>query len=181
MKTNVKQAKAITKYVRSSAQKTRIPADIVRGMRANDALEILEHMPKKAAMHVFKTVKSALHNATHNHEMNTDNLVISEIRIDEGVRFKRYKEGSRGSYNPFVRPTCHISVILEETGGSVKEESKNKEEKKSENKKQKKETKVEEKPKTKASSAKKSTTKKKTAATKKKSTTKKSSEETTKK
>lgn len=115
---------AVAKNVKGSVQKIKIPVDIVRGMKVDYALSILEFMPKRAAKEVWKVVKSARANATHNQDLNSENLFIQEIRVDKGNNFKRFKAGSRGNANPIIRYYSNISVVLSDEVISSEESAK---------------------------------------------------------
>jgi large subunit ribosomal protein L22 len=106
----MKEYKSEVKFARISTQKARIPADIIRGMNAQESVTVLQYMPKKAAGIMKKVVESALANAEYANE-KTDSFIIKEITVDQGPGYKRYKEGGRGSYKPFKRPTSHIKKL----------------------------------------------------------------------
>ncbi|GIW58800.1 MAG: hypothetical protein KatS3mg086_085 [Candidatus Dojkabacteria bacterium] len=153
----MEKVNAKAKFVRVSPQKAKIIADILRGMDALEALEILPFMYKKAAKDFYKLIKSAVANATNNHGLDASKFKIVEIRVDQGVTLKRYKAGGRGSYKPFKRPTSHLSVVLASSDSQAssqkevenkKNDNLNKSEKKSEKKEstQKTKAKVEKKP-----------------------------------
>lgn len=108
------EAKAIAKNVGVSQKKVMIPANIVRGMNALEAVQVLKYMKKAAALPVKKVVESAIANAVTNYGMSKETLVIKEIRIDKGIVFKRFKTAARGNYKPFIRPHCNILVTLKE-------------------------------------------------------------------
>lgn len=108
------EVKAITKYLPISPQKLRLVCDQVRGMNAEQALVVLEFMPHKGSEFVYKTVASALANAQNNFDLRRDDLVISEIWVGDGPRFKRYKAGARGRYKPRVKRQSHLWVKLAE-------------------------------------------------------------------
>ncbi len=97
-----------------SAQKLRLSADLVRGQKANVALEQLRFMPQKSAAMVYDAIASAVANGTHNYQLNTDNLVISEIRVDTGSKLKRFRPRSRGMANAIEHPSAHLTVVLAE-------------------------------------------------------------------
>lgn len=103
---------AIAKNVKGSVQKIKIPVDVVRGMQVDYALSVLEYMPKRAAKEVWKVVKSAQANATHNQNLKSEDLYIHEIKVDKGNGFRRYRPGSRGNANPMYRYFSNISVVL---------------------------------------------------------------------
>ena len=106
------EVKAMTKYLPISSQKLALVCDQVRGMDAEEALTVLEYMPHKGAGFVYKTVHSALANARNNFDLDTSDMIISQIWAGEGPRLKRYKAGARGRYKPRVRRQSHLWVTL---------------------------------------------------------------------
>ncbi len=105
--------KALSKSVRMSPRKVGVVAALVRGRTVADALTILENTPRRSALAVKNTVKSAKANAEHNHGYKPDTLVITEISVTPGPRFKRYRPAARGRALPFERKTSHIRVIVD--------------------------------------------------------------------
>ena len=89
------QVRAVTKYVLGSPIKMRRVVNVVRGMRAVEALEVLNLLPQTAAVPVYKTVKSAVANAEENYALDPEDMVIAEIRVDEGPRLRRARYGAR--------------------------------------------------------------------------------------
>lgn len=104
---------AIAKNVRISPRKVSVVASLVRGRSVEDALTILEHTPRRAAIQVAKTIKSARANADHNHGYKADTLRITEISVTPGVRYKRFRPVSRGMAHPFQKRTSHIRVVVD--------------------------------------------------------------------
>jgi large subunit ribosomal protein L22 len=88
-------------------------------MNVTEAQAVLSHLDKRAAEVVAKVVKSAATNAAHNHNLNTDDLFVSEIRVDEGVTLKRFRPRARGRAFPIRKRTSHIQVKLTTRGGEV--------------------------------------------------------------
>lgn len=105
--------KAIAKGVRISPRKVGVVASLVRGRTVADALTILEHTPRRAALQVKKTILSAQANADHNHNLKPDTLNIVAITVTPGPRLKRYRPASHGRALPFMRRTAHITVIVD--------------------------------------------------------------------
>lgn len=105
--------KAIAKGVRISPRKVGVVASLVRGRTVADALTILEHTPRRAALAVKKTILSAQANADHNHSLKPDTLNIVTITVTPGPRLKRYRPASHGRALPFQRRTSHITVIVD--------------------------------------------------------------------
>jgi len=106
---------ALTKYSRISPKKAREVARELQGRSANEALEILSFIPRKAARLIRKTLHSAVANAENNHNLNSDGLVIKEAIIEEGPAFRRYKPAARGSAKPIRKRTSHIRIVLTES------------------------------------------------------------------
>jgi large subunit ribosomal protein L22 len=95
---------------RISAQKARLVADLVRGQKVGQALNILAFSQKKAAHIIKKVVESAIANAEHNEGADVDELKISAIFVDEGMSMKRIKPRAKGRADRIVKRTCHITV-----------------------------------------------------------------------
>jgi large subunit ribosomal protein L22 len=108
------EVRAITKFTGISAQKTRLVVDEVRGMRAEDAVAMLQFMPQSAAKVVAKTIKSALSNAVENYGLEADDMYISRIMADEAPKRRWRRFGARGRFKPWIRRSSHVTVILEE-------------------------------------------------------------------
>lgn len=109
--------KAHAKFIRLSPRKARLVVNEVRGMKALDALAVLKLMPQKAAKEIYKVINSACANAEHNLGISKNDLMIKEIRSDQGPTFKRYKPRARGSADTIRRRTTHLSIILVSTTG----------------------------------------------------------------
>lgn len=110
------EAVAKWNYVRISPRKARLVADLVRGMRADDATDLLVRTNKKAARLIFKVLQSAIANAD-NQGLDLDGLRVAEIYVNEGPRLKRMRAAARGRGAPYVHRTAHIVVRLRDRGG----------------------------------------------------------------
>lgn len=104
---------AIAKGVRMSPRKVGVVANLVRGRTVADALTILQHVPRRSALPVLKTIKSAQANADHNHNLKPDTLSIVEISVTPGPRVKRFRPAAHGRALPFQRRTSHIRVVVD--------------------------------------------------------------------
>ena len=105
--------KAESKSVRLSPRKVAAVAALVRGRTVADAIVILEHTPRRAALSVLKTVKSAQANAAHNHNYKADTLVITEITVNHGPRMKRFRPAAMGRALPYMKRSSHIRVLVD--------------------------------------------------------------------
>jgi len=101
------------KYLKISAQKLRIGADMVRGKRALDAQELLLNMPQKSARMIAAGLKSAIANAENNYSLNSTTLQIDEIRVDQGPKLKRGRPRARGAYGKIEHPMAHLRIVLD--------------------------------------------------------------------
>ncbi|MEI8187891.1 MAG: 50S ribosomal protein L22 [Candidatus Saccharibacteria bacterium] len=112
--------KAISRGVMISPRKVAVVASLVRGRTVNDALVILEHTPRRAAIAVRKTIESARANADNNYNMKPDTLVITEIFVTPGPRIKRMRPVSRGMGHPYQHKTSHLRVVVDGETRTVK-------------------------------------------------------------
>ena len=104
------QAKLIG--VRLSAQKGRLVADLIRGKKVDQALDILAFNPKKGATIIKKVLESAIANAEHNEGADIDTLKVSTIFVEKGPVLKRFTARAKGRGNQIIKPTCHIFVTV---------------------------------------------------------------------
>ncbi|QQG50402.1 MAG: 50S ribosomal protein L22 [Candidatus Saccharibacteria bacterium] len=107
--------RSYAKGVDQTPRKVALVAGLVRGRSVADALVILEHVPKRAAMPVKKAIASAAANATNNHNLDGKTLEITTLSVTAGPRLKRFKPASRGRALPFEKKSSHI--LVEVTGG----------------------------------------------------------------
>ncbi len=108
------EAKAIAKSVRISPIKGRLVVDLIRGKDAHEAQIILENYNNKAARLIKKVLDSAIANATNNHNMKKENLVVCEARIDMAPTLKRIMFDSRGHVGRKDKRMSHIVVAVRE-------------------------------------------------------------------
>ncbi len=106
--------RAFIKGIDQTPRKVSIVASLVRGRSVADALVILDHTPRRAALAVKKAIASAAANATNNHGLDNKTLVISPLNVTAGPRMRRYKPASRGRALPFEKKSSHI--LVEVTG-----------------------------------------------------------------
>ena len=103
---------ATLRGVRLSAQKGRLVADQIRGLKVDKALSLLTFSPKKGAKIIKKVLESAIANAEHNLGLDVDELQISTICVEKGPVLKRFTARAKGRGNRIVKPTCHIYVTV---------------------------------------------------------------------
>lgn len=112
---------AITRNARMSAFKGRPLCRACQGLKASDALKVVEFSPKKAAAIIKKTILSAIANAKHNLKAEEPGeLKVKLCVLDESTRMRRYWPTARGSAHPVARRLCHCKVVLSDEGKESK-------------------------------------------------------------
>jgi large subunit ribosomal protein L22 len=106
------ETKASVRGVRLSVDKGRLVADMIRGKKVDQAINILTFTPKKAATIIKKAVESAVANAEHNDGADIDELKITSIYVEQGATLKRFSARAKGRGNRISKPTCHIFVTV---------------------------------------------------------------------
>lgn len=110
---NNKDSKAVGKYLRLSPIKVRRVLDQIRGKNYQEAILILEFMPYKPCIVIKKILESAVNNATYNNEKDRKRLKIIEAFANEGPTLKRFQPRAQGRAFPIHKPTCHITIKLQ--------------------------------------------------------------------
>ena len=108
------QAEAKLKYARISAQKARLVADQIRGLRVEKAVDLLTFSTKKGAGIVKKILESAIANAEHNKGADIDELKVAAVQVNEGPTMKRTRARAKGRASRILKRTSHISVTVAE-------------------------------------------------------------------
>jgi large subunit ribosomal protein L22 len=105
------KATATLKYMKGSAQKIRLVADLVRGKPVNDAVAILRHTSKVAARDVLKTLRSAVANAEQKEaHLDVDDLVVKKITVDKGPQEKRVRPAPMGRAYRVLHRKSHVTI-----------------------------------------------------------------------
>ncbi len=108
------ESKAIARYVRISPRKARLVIDLVRGKNVEQALDILDVTPKKAAKIIAKTVRSAIANAEDQQSVDVDRLYIKRAYVDGAPAWTRWRPRAQGRATPILKRASHITVVLDE-------------------------------------------------------------------
>ena len=106
------ETKAIVRGVRLSADKGRLVADLIRGKKVDQALNVLAFTQKKAAGIIKKALESAIANAEHNDGADIDELKVKSIYVEQGTTLSRSSARAKGRGNRISKPTCHIYVTV---------------------------------------------------------------------
>jgi large subunit ribosomal protein L22 len=106
------ETRAVLRGVRLSVDKGRLVADLIRGKKVDQALNILSFTPKKAALIVKKVLESAIANAEHNDGADIDELKVKAIYVEQGASLRRFAARAKGRGNQIRKPTCHVYVTV---------------------------------------------------------------------
>ena len=110
---------AIARFIRVSPQKARLVVDLIRGQRAEDALQTLRFTKKRVARDVEKTLRSAIANAERKADdsgesLDVDALFVTRCFVNEGPRWKRMRPAPMGRGFRYQKRTSHIVVQVAE-------------------------------------------------------------------
>ena len=108
------EAKAVAKFIRVSARKTRLVAENIKGKGVEDALNILRFTPKKAAQILSKVLYSAISNAEQMPGVDVDSLIVDTVMINEGPTWKRIQPRAMGRAYRIRKRTSHITIVVKE-------------------------------------------------------------------
>lgn len=104
---------AESKNVKVSPRKMRLVVDGVKNLSVTNALAQLSVVSNRSAVPIRKTIASAIANAVNNGKVNKDDLIISEMFVNEGIVYKRNHFAGRGRIRPYKKRASHLKVILE--------------------------------------------------------------------
>ena len=118
------EATATLKYLKMSPQKVRLVVDLVRGKKVDEALQILRFTKKTCAKDLEKLVRSAVANAEGKEaNLDTDDLVVSKIYVNEGPREKRIQPAPMGRAYRIQKRQAHVTVHVSDEVKAVNERS----------------------------------------------------------
>jgi large subunit ribosomal protein L22 len=113
-KVGEKEALAVGTTIRGSAQKLNLVAQMIRGKKAEEALNILQFSPKAMAVDVRKVLASAIANAENNHNLDVDALVVTEASVGKSISMKRWTPRARGRSSRIVKPFSRVRIVVRE-------------------------------------------------------------------
>ena len=113
------QAHAIGVNIRVSPRKLNLVAQLIRGKKAAVALADLEFSRKRIARDVRKCLQSAIANAENNHDLDIDDLVVSQAHVGKGLVIKRFHPRGRGRAGKILKPFSHLTIIVRQVEASA--------------------------------------------------------------
>jgi large subunit ribosomal protein L22 len=108
----MQEAKAQAKYLRVPPRKARLVADLIRGLKVEDATVQLNFCQQKTGRLLQKTLDSAVANAETALSLERRNLFVKEVRVDAGPVLKRAKSKNKGGRVAVMKRTSHFTVIV---------------------------------------------------------------------
>ena len=107
-------ARAVLRDIRHTPQKARRIVDLIRGQRADEALNILKFAPQAAGQDVYTLLNSAVANAKAKNPAIRDasELWVVEALVDEGRTMKRFRPRAQGRGFRILKRSSHISVAV---------------------------------------------------------------------
>src|SRR5919107_3623135 len=106
------EAKAVARMIRVSPQKLNLVAQLIRGRKASAALADLEFSRKRIARDVRKCLESAIANAENNHDLDVDELVVSQAHVGKAIVIKRHTPRGRGRVGRIMKPFSHLTIVV---------------------------------------------------------------------
>jgi large subunit ribosomal protein L22 len=116
-----KEALAVATTIRGSAQKLNLVAGLIRGRRAEDAMNILAFSKRAMAVDARKVLASAIANAENNHNLDVDALVVAEASVGKSITMKRFHTRGRGKSTRILKPFSRLRIVVRETSDEAEE------------------------------------------------------------
>ncbi len=108
------QASAKQTVIRISPRKLGLVANLIRGLKANEALVQLQFNRKRIAKDVKAVLQAAIANAENNHGLDIDRLVVTETRVGKAFVMKRVHARARGRAGRIIKPFSNLEIIVTE-------------------------------------------------------------------
>ena len=112
------EALAVGTTIRGSAQKLNLVAALIRGKKAEEALNIIAFSKRAMARDASKVLASAIANAENNHNLNVDALVVKEAWVGKSMVMKRFHARARGRGAQILKPYSHLTIVVREAEGA---------------------------------------------------------------
>lgn len=100
------------KYLRIAPRKTRLLADVIRGLGVNEAEARLVLASQRSGTPLLKLLRSAIANAKNNFKIDPAKLFVKTITVDQGPKFRRFMPRARGSVSKIEKKTSHVNLTL---------------------------------------------------------------------
>jgi large subunit ribosomal protein L22 len=104
------EAMAKLRMLKTSPQKLNLLAGLIRGKKVDRALKDLTFSKKRIAVDVKKCLQSAIANAENNHNLDVDELIVSEAYVGKNLTMKRGRPRARGRFGRIIKPFSEITI-----------------------------------------------------------------------
>ncbi len=108
------EAKAVARMLRVSPQKLNLVAQMIRGKKVDTALAELQFSRKRISTEVKKCLESAIANAENNHDLDVDDLVVSQAFVGKALVLKRFHARARGRGARILKPFSNLTIVVRE-------------------------------------------------------------------
>ena len=108
------EAKAVARMLRVSPQKLNLVAQLIRGKKVDTALADLQFSRKRIALDVKKCLESAIANAENSHDLDVDDLVVSQAFVGKALVLKRFHARARGRGARILKPFANLTIVVRE-------------------------------------------------------------------
>jgi large subunit ribosomal protein L22 len=113
------EAKAVARMLRVSPQKLNLVAQLIRGKKVSTALADLEFSRKRIARDVRKCLESAIANAENNHNLDVDDLIVTQAYVGKALVMKRFHARARGRGARIMKPFANLTIVVREVAADA--------------------------------------------------------------
>ena len=117
------EARAVGRMLRTSPRKLNLVAQSIRGLKVDRAIADLTFSPKRISKSVKAVLESAIANAENNHDLDVDELIVSEAYVGKNLVMKRWKPRARGRVGRIEKPFSQITIVVREKGAETSGEA----------------------------------------------------------
>lgn len=108
------EARAVGRMIRTGGQKLNLVAETIRGKKVEDALAELTFSKRRISNDVKKLLESAIANAENNHDLDVDELIVSEAYVGKNLVMKRWRARARGRTGKILKPFSELTIVVRE-------------------------------------------------------------------
>lgn len=101
-----------SRFLRIAPRKVRLVANLIKGLPLITAEEQLDYLPKRASRFLKKVLKAARATASHNYNLNQDDLYIKNILVNQGPTLHRYRAAAYGMVHPIRKRSTHLIMTI---------------------------------------------------------------------
>ena len=118
------EAIAKVRMLKTSPQKLNLVSKMIRNKPVNVALAQLKFSRKRIALDVKKCLESAVANAENNHDLDIEELIVSEAFVGKNLVLKRGRPRARGRYGKILKPFSQLTIKVRQVFQDIDKEEK---------------------------------------------------------